>query len=150
MSRVSAFVALPSFVSIVAWFSTAPDPRFLGAAVWVCASAALTNGALHTSCASASNRFKITSWIGATALLAFAGYMTSFVGGVIIRPGRDDGRYAIRHVETKAFRTETGLTLHVPRDGDACWEEPLPCTPYPAPRLGLRIDDDPSSGFELK
>lgn len=150
----TAMLLIPYAVAVLAWFLSAPDPRFLGSSLWVCAAGLLAgNTRPGNSQGHALLARRITSGVSAlcaAGFLVFIGYMGSTVGGAFIRPGPLHGRYPLRSVETKPFRTQSGLMLHVPREGDQCWEAPLPCTPYPAPRLGLRDDHEPFGGFELK
>jgi hypothetical protein len=150
----TASLLTPYAVAVLAWFVTAPDPRFLGSALWICAGALLAaNPAREVLPDRAPRSRRILSGTAAlcgVGFLAFIGYMGSTVGGAFIPPGPLQGRYPLRTVETKPFRTESGLILHVPIKGDQCWEAPLPCTPYPAPRLGLRNEHAPYGGFELR
>ena len=149
-ARSALIAALPAALSIATWFATAPDPRFLGAAVWTCAAAAIAAGVSRIKSDGRRHRFTAAAGVCAIASLAFTVYMGSIVGGLFVKPGRDAGRYPIRPVATTPFTTDSGLVLNVPKVGQQCWDAPLPCTPYPAPRLGLRDPDFPSSGFELK
>ncbi len=149
--RVRPFPVLPLLAPYVlatlVWFATAPDPRFLGATLWVCACALAAGEAKP----GALGRFTAIGRAGcAIGFAAFALYMAHALGGLWIAPGGANGHYPLRAVDTREFRTHSGLLLHVPRKGDQCWEAPLPCTPYPAPRLGLRREGDLWSGFELK
>ncbi len=151
--RFATATLAPYAIAILAWFLSAPDPRFLGGSVWVCAAGLLASNArpqtTHDSRELVRRVFAAASVFCAVGFLAFTTYMGSAVGGAIIAPGPSNGRYPLRKVETQPFRTRSGLVLHVPRKGDQCWEALLPCTPYPAPRLRLRAADDPWGGFEL-
>jgi len=148
------WVSVPYGVAFLAWFVSAPDPRFLGSTLWVCAAVATAlcyggSGAREENQRGGSP-IQLAGFTCAAGFLAFVLYMGSAVGGTFIRPGPMDGRYAVRNVETKAFETQSGLVLQVPRKGDACWEAPLPCTPYPATRLDARSRNGKLAGFQIR
>ena len=47
-------------------------------------------------------------------------------------------------------RTDSGLIVYVPVEGDQCWDAPLPCTPYFNSGLRLRVPGKIASGFTQK
>ncbi|MDP6979349.1 MAG: hypothetical protein QF570_12225 [Myxococcota bacterium] len=134
---------LPFAVAVVAWFISAPDPRFLGAALWVpvgwLASAASEQ-------AKPARLQQAVRWVVAAGFAIYCAAMAASLDAWIIGPSPS---LEVRSATTKAVRTRNGLELNVPVKGDRCWEAPLPCTPYPAPRLGLRNPDEPWSGYIL-
>lgn len=140
--------------SVLCWFVIAPDPRFLGSALWICAATLLASAPRQELAGKEPDAMRRISLAG-TALgilgyLAFVIFMGSKVGGAYIRPGPMDGRYPLQNIQTKKFRTRSGLVLNIPRSGDRCWEAPLPCTPFGVKRLRLRIEDQLAAGFELE
>ncbi|MFT5695121.1 MAG: hypothetical protein ACI9QQ_001096 [Myxococcota bacterium] len=144
-------VALPFALGVIVWFAAAPDPRFLGGALWAL-SASLLSSQFPRDELQAAHRFGqrcILALVGLVVLtyLGFVIYMGGATGGAFIRPGPIQGRYPVKKIATNSFATQHGLTLNVPARGDQCWEAELPCTPYPAPRL-RRQDGD--RGFELQ
>lgn len=147
-------VILPSLTGILFWLVSAPDPRFLGASLWVVAGGLLGAVDLERAPSVARKRLALVSLALAASIglayIGFHGYFMTTMSGVVIEAGPDGGRHPLRQVETKAFTTKSGLVLWVPRKGSQCWDARLPCTPYPAPRLALRRTGDLSSGFELR
>jgi hypothetical protein len=66
---------------------------------------------------------------------------------IIIEPGGDSGFYAAPHVDLDTFVTRSGLIIYVPKEGNQCWDAPLPCARRPIPDLRLREEGDMSRGF---
>ncbi|MBW2389205.1 MAG: hypothetical protein JRG89_12310 [Deltaproteobacteria bacterium] len=156
-STTTATLLVPYAVAVLIWFVSAPDPRFLGSSLWVCAGAMLARATRHEASldrtGSARRIANGASALCAIGFLVFIAYMGSTVAGAkgpFISAGPLHGRYPLRNVEMKSFQTDSGLILQVPLHGDRCWEAALPCTPYPAPRLRLRNEHAPFGGFELK
>lgn len=156
-STTTATLLIPYTVAVLIWFVSAPDPRFLGSSLWVCAGAMLARETRHEASldrtGSARRIVNGASALCAIGCLVFIAYMGSTVAGArgpFISPGPLHGRYPLRSVELKSFQTDSGLILQVPLHGDRCWEAALPCTPYPTPRLRLRSEHAPFGGFGLK
>jgi hypothetical protein len=132
-------LVLPPIASLIYWFFTAPDIRYVGASFWVLGAGLLTLGV------SAYLRRKII-WIGSLSLALLC-------SGIILERThlRDDmffnQIYPLPHVELERFETRSGLTLLVPQEGDQCWNGPLLCTPFPKADLRLRGKADLSKGF---
>ena len=51
---------------------------------------------------------------------------------------------------TENFITDTGLQLFVPKQGNQCWDSPLPCTPDPSSLLKLRTEGKINEGFSME
>jgi len=138
-----SLVLVPYGVAVGAWFASAPDPRFLGAALWVPAAwwAARALSVLATQRTRA-----LASTLFVSGFLFYCTWITHQLDAWWFDAGRPPEP---PRIETRTVTTRTGLALHVPKQGQLCWEAPLPCTPYPAPRLGLRDPDDPWSGYQL-
>lgn len=126
---------LPSFVGDVAWFLSAPDPRYQGSMLWTLGAGifvlAVTGQGLRT-------RLVLT----AHALLVLALFVRPLDA---IRTWKDVG--PARRVLMKSLTTTSGLTVFVPDQGDQPWDSDLPATPYFSPRLRLRVPDDIAQGF---
>ena len=135
---------------IAAWFWLAPDPRFLGASLWICATGLLVVATTARDGGAALTAIRTLAIAIVATFICFSFYMGWKLNGIILQPGPRDGGYPISRIATKTFLTRSKLALQVPVKGDMCWEAPLPCTPYPAPRLMLREPEDLGSGFQLE
>ena len=68
----------------------------------------------------------------------------------------DNAFYDIPEIKMLKFTTNSGLTIFVPEEnsfwgvGNCCWNGPLPCTPYPNPKLKLRVDNNLRYGFKIE
>jgi hypothetical protein len=121
-------------VSLVFWFWNAPDPRFLGASLWLvvlwAAGTTIYLSApekrLHLS------RVILCSfWI--IVVLAFirnGPAVTTFTGGRLAQ--------AIPTASLVPRTTRSGLMVYTPLPGGYCWSGSLPCTPFFRPQLKLR------------
>jgi hypothetical protein len=143
--RRLAPLLLPSVAALAFWFLTAPDCRFVGAAVW------LFGGG---TAAWAMKRYQMSKPSAYVALLLLP--MTIMVVGAdvlrygaVVGPGLEHGFHPIPEVEMYEYVTDSGLALYVPAEGDQCWDAPLPSTPYPRPDLRLRTAGDLGSGFVI-
>jgi hypothetical protein len=137
-------VVLPSLLVLIAWFVTAPDPRFAFAPIWLI-PAALVAWALPAA------RLRIPDTAGALLrVLPHALVVASMLGAIGYVAGEGaflpvvaDGSGPLgTHPEPKAkvtsFRTRSGLKLlRTTRGTDQCWATFL-CTPYPNSALRLR------------
>lgn len=126
---------LPASMGLVAWFFTAPDPRFQGAQLWALANGLLVL-TLPTSC-----RLRVVA-LAAQALLVVALCANPLD---FVRTWKDPG--PARQVPMRACSTLSGLTVYVPVAGDQVWDSELPATPYFSSLLRLRVDGDLSRGF---
>jgi hypothetical protein len=57
--------------------------------------------------------------------------------------------YQFQKVALKLFKTDSGLVLTMPAQGEFCWDAPAFCTPYPDRRLTLRRAGDILGGFKI-
>ncbi|MFC2169616.1 LIC_10190 family membrane protein [Acidobacteriota bacterium] len=154
---------LPAVLSLLYWFFTAPDVRFIGAALWI-----FGIGVFSMAIEGLPNLRKA---FGLFYSLCIIFLLSSFVGGKleflktlireknmpktikelnnpVFKRGQDRfGFHSTTCTDIKTFKTDSGLKLYYPADGDQCWDAPLPCTPYPRPDLRLRRKDDMRSGF---
>jgi hypothetical protein len=140
-----ALLLAPSVAALAFWFLAAPAPRFLGAIVW------LLGGGTVAGAVKRSGMSRHLAYVALLSLLLAVLVVGADVVryGFLVRPGPQHGYYPIPEVQTYDFVTDSGLTLHVPAEGDQCWDAPLPCTPYPKPDLRLRRAGDLGSGFTV-
>ncbi len=133
----------PCWVALAAWFASAPDPRFLGAVLWIPAAWLAARPTPEKAKKTIGRAGRIA---GAACLALYCAHMASTLEAWVIGSDTPRGR---RVAKTKVVHTRHGIALNVPVRGQQCWEAPLPCTPYPAPRLGLRDDSEVWSGYRL-
>jgi len=138
--RYAPFV-VPALGVLLFWFVTAPDPRFAGALFWYMAAGSLSVAGARTC----SSRKALT----VSGLSLMVTILLTLPRSKIIRPGPDGGFYPIPQVQVHTFKTNSGLTLFVPNNGDQCWDAPLPCTPYPNSNLRLRTDGNIAAGVAM-
>jgi hypothetical protein len=133
------FLYTPLISSILFWFFTAPDWRFLGAVPTLVI--ALAGFVIIRCCTPAGSRLSIYK---------FPGFLASSLVGVVILLILESvdfkvltlsGWRAIPIVETAQKRTASGASVLTPRADDQCWDAPLPCTPYLNNRLRMQRED---------
>lgn len=119
------------------WFLLAPDPRFAGALLWGLAGVTVAR-AVHAG-GPPERRTRVTFALAALGLAAsvFPGPVPMWVNHETLVP--------LRESQGEVRRTDSGLEVRVSNSG--CFE--ARCTPYFKPRLRLREEGDPGSGFEL-
>jgi hypothetical protein len=151
--KVAMAGLLPASVATVAWFWSAPDPRFNAGPLWVGAGTAL---ALVAS-TFAPRRKMGGSNIGTAVVLTVAGLLVAH--SVIVlhqlgltRPVAAEGAGVLGTIDAPRahvtiYVTSSGLYVYVPTDGQ-CWSSRLPCAPKPIEQLRLR-GADLASGFTL-
>jgi hypothetical protein len=141
-TRLPLAIFLPGLASLVYCVLLSPMPRYTGATVWLLAS----HGVLLAVGDLAARRASVVRVLLLAATLGGAAWglgrsteplwesLTDFepVGAPTFEP----------------HRLESGLVVNVP-NGDACWDAPLPCTPFPNPALKLRREGDLAAGFML-
>jgi hypothetical protein len=135
----------PPFISVIAWFFSAPDPRFSGACFWIFGAGfvalALDKIGLKSSIT--------TRTLECLLCLSFFVYLFPSYGPLFILPNQKDGPFY--HFSTPEYVTVSvnNLTrLNLPTKSDQCWDIPIPCTPYFRQTLHLR-KDNLDSGFIL-
>ena len=127
-------VAAASGASLVFWFASAPDARFLGAAGFLLSLASLEICFVNWNARPAQ-------WASAILLAALGRLLMAVGRGT--RPGwitAPAGHLAqpIPVAKMIVRQTDSGLRVWVPEQGDLSWDAPLPCTPYFHPELQLR------------
>lgn len=96
------------------------------------------------------SRAAMPTLVGATVLIMLFANQLSEV--MFLKWADGNGWQPDKPIAFQEFRTDSGLTLHVPPAGsDQCWNTPPPCTPYPQPGLKAITPQHPvgfvTSGF---
>lgn len=133
---------IPLTVAVVAWFLSAPNPRFAVSVLY-----GMAIGALLLALSSYS-RSQISLLVALLIALLLIWKVADHASLYIVKAGPNRGFHPVSSVEIETFETDFGLTIYRPATGDRCFDTPLPCTPYPNPNLRLR-GDSVRSGFEL-
>jgi hypothetical protein len=141
--ELSAVAAVPS-VALGAWFVTAPEPRFAGAAAWLLAACFVV--VVGERWAIWSRRAFVAALILAPLALGVVPHLQEEWR---IRPGPEEGFHSLALASLVEVKLQSGLTTLKPANGDQCWEAPLLCTPYPQDELRLRIAGERSWGFTV-
>jgi len=130
-SLVRLFVMiLPVAVSLVMWFFTAPDPRYLGTITWLLPLAVPLS--LISQFSLLSSAVIGLSLCVNYAALANLRYNTEWAWK------RHAPRFPeIRKVETNLEKNPSGIRLHLPAKGDQPFDAPLPSTREMRPYLKL-------------
>jgi hypothetical protein len=136
---------LPLVVGLAFWFWSAPNPRFGQFLLWI-AAATVVGETFRRSAEQLPRAHLVTGATGAIALVVIALAMSR--GSLLIRPGPDVWFHPMMADTTATYQTTSGLLLHYPVSHNRCWDAPLPCTPYPAPNLRLRVPNDLAKGFQ--
>lgn len=145
--RLDGSFLLPAAGGLIFWFTTAPNPRFAGAVFVVLAAGALAlfvDAALQVLPSSSRRPFQAT-------VLGLAIWITvDRVENQPLWPPPAERLQALPRPELRIVRTNSGLELYVPAEGDQAWDAPLPSTPYPNARLRLRSSGNLAGGFVLE
>jgi len=129
---------LPAAGGIVFWFFTAPAQRFGMFLFWILAAGLV---AIFFACfAAGASRRRLT--VVLVICLVFS--------ACHIKKGFHARFAPLPQVPLEIYRTESGLKLYVPAEGDQCWDAPLPCTPHPQKNLRLRRPGRLESGFVIE
>lgn len=145
---------LPLVASVLFWFVTAPDWRFLG---FIPGLLAIVSGWLVIRRLQEIGLGCLPSRLGLGKLLQ--GKLAISIVLVVLELARLkgvslSGWQEIPSTLTQVKITDSGLYVHVPVTGDQCWNASLPCTPYFSAMLRGRWDNsgrpDLSSGFVFK
>lgn len=144
-----AGVVFPAaLVSLLGWFLTAPDPRFVGASLWV-----LVLGTLILAMARAINRLGLEPVTLVPSTFVLLGLLYLSAPSTLVRlPWRlDDKRKAIPTAQTQLATLSNGVAVHVPLKGDSMqlWDAELPNTPGVHPALEARQPGNLGAGFRI-
>ena len=161
--RASLTILLPVMGATVAWFFTAPAPRYAMYLFWTTAALfsivylaplLVQRPAWQRACAALCIIFAISPAVVFPVLEAFRAGSNPLVNIVRLnfnRPPAAGLLPEIKQVDFSVFTTTSGLTLRVPLPGTGgrCWNTPVPCTPNPASNLRLRRPPDIRYGFRV-
>ncbi len=132
---------LPLVGSVVFWFLTAPDLRFLGAVLPLFLATGLWLAIRQIQLTQFGQKLdSYTLPKGAEVAIACSLLVlsTKLMG---IRAISLEGWQPIPQVNAELRRTDSGFYIFVPGDGGFCWDHPLPCAPIFHPNL--RFKDAP-------
>ncbi|MEO0562107.1 MAG: hypothetical protein AAF125_08335, partial [Chloroflexota bacterium] len=118
------WAAAPHIATLIFWFFSAPDPRFLGATPW--SLAILT---IMAASEPLRARSLLALRMGAVVFVVMFSY--NFRDELeIVLPWPEGGLYPTPAIAVDAFTVGEGVTIYVPAEGgELCWDGPLPCTP---------------------
>lgn len=140
---------LPALASLVFWFVSAPEYRFVGAVFWIIGlgltllvveglALRLGGGPPHVVVQLAVVALVLLFAAPVRPPLLLVGFSRS-----------PDGLPPLPTPPYTSVTTTSGLSLHVPVGTNQCWALPLPCTPYVRPELRLREPGNLAGGFIL-
>ena len=139
----------PAIISLVLWFYVAPNPKFSGASFWYLGAGALAVAYQRFSFSYFKKLSLLNLLLSVTVALLlvtlYRGKLQNQIHGIISQ----QGFYMIPSVELKTLITKSGLLVYTPKEGDQCWDAPLPCTPCFNATLRLRIPGKLASGFTV-
>lgn len=137
---------LPPAAALVFWFFAAPAPRLGGAAFWYL-------GAGAGSIAFAGTKRPLSKHSRAIRAIVLFPFLLAMLVVLLkigfVETGPQNGFHPVPSAKVHTFVTKYGLTVYVPDEGDQCWDAPLPCSPYPNPKLRLRHSGEMNSGFTV-
>jgi hypothetical protein len=130
--------------SLIFWFFSAPDPRFLGAVLWIVLLGVV--GFVFYA-VSLPQQIKLSQIL---LLLSWIAVVLCFGRNGLALTSSTSGELAQSMTKPDLLKciTGSGLTIYTPAQGDECWDAPLPCTPDFRPQLRLR-GKSLSEGFYL-
>ena len=130
----------PPACCLLAWFISAPEPRFAGASFLI-----LGIGMISMLISLAPIWWQRRYIIGV--------FCCSFIlclGLFLINKRRAGGQYSIPTVQVEKRITNSGLLVYVPLNSDQCWDASLPCSPVFNANLTLRHRQDIQKGFKIQ
>jgi hypothetical protein len=121
-------------ISFAFWFWNAPDPRFLGASLWIIVLWAVGSTINRSSPEKRPNILRTIIFLfWASVILTFVRNglaLTTFTGGKLAQ--------SMPTPALVARTTRSGLVVYTPLPGGYCWDGKLPCTPFFRLQLKLR------------
>jgi hypothetical protein len=133
-SPVGSSLFVVGLTSLAYWFWNAPDPRFLGASLWVIVLWAVGKTVYLSP---PENLPRISRII---VFLFWASVVACFVRNGLALTISTGDKFA-QPIPTPALTrrtTRSGLVVYTPLPGSYCWDWKLPCTPFFRPQLRLR------------
>ncbi len=143
LSRRRILFLLPPVAALTMWFLAAPEPRFAGAAFWCFGAGGVV------LCLTQKGRSVNAVVARLVVLLVAAGLLILYRNdNKFLEPGIQQGYHPPPPTPVMVERTtRSGLTVYVPKQGNQCWDAPLPCVRVFRPGLRLRNPDDIRKGF---
>ncbi len=148
-------ICIPPTLSLILWFFTAPDPRFLDAVSYIF----LAIGFLVLSILSKKHQnqgfnqpIKKDIYILVFILLTGSYYQFTKISSKSLDKILSNGFQPIETIQILERSTKSGLKIYLPQNGDQCYDSPLPCAPYFNESLKLVIERDsyPLKYFSVK
>ena len=129
--------AILSAASILYWFFSAPDLRFLGVVHLLFLITALWY--LVSSIDFEDRRF--CSWFAKVPYLAIGLLLSAIYMGLIFsnKANVQYGWHKLPNIPTVQKTSENGIIQNIPFSGESCWDSQLPCTPYFEKNLNMKI-----------
>jgi hypothetical protein len=139
-------ILYPLLLSLLYWFFTAPNIRFVNALFYLLLMSLIILFLLSIKTIVNKKGFIILLCI--TFILGNYNYERyAFYNLDSLKHISRSGFQAVLKAPLYTYQTSSGLTVYVPVYSDQCWDSPLPCTPYFDPALKLRDPDNIKSGF---
>jgi len=123
-------IVLPVAVSLVMWFFTAPDPRYLGTITWLLPIAV-------PLCLISETSLLSSAVIGLSLCVNYAALGNLRYNTEWAWQRRAPGFPEIRKVDTNEGKNPFGIHLYYPKKGDQPFDTPLPSTREMHPSLKL-------------
>ncbi len=139
---------LPPSVSVVVWFVTAPNPRFIQGSLWALAAVGVALAVVRVQPEAGGEAAGSRLAVAALWMALFL-FVSPLRQPILVPPAATGGLHSLPQASVAVRTTSTGLQVNVPVGGDQCWNAPLPCTPYFHPELRLLEDGDLGKGFAL-
>jgi hypothetical protein len=137
-------------VALIAWFISAPDVRFAGAAFWVLGYGA---AAIMLSERAINNPNTVRVLVIAGAILLAYDQRDTFL---TYPPALETGFHRVPSADVTPITLSSGLTINIPKEraetgrGDErCYAADLPCAPTPPDNLQLREPGNLRAGFRV-
>ena len=142
-------ILLPSIISLIYWFFTAPDQRFAHAIFFLALICSMLLFLL-----SIKDMVRSRTFAAMLCLVFLTGYgdIFSYIFRHLgdMKSGSTCGWHGVKEVTLNIKITSSGLIVFTPRTGDQSWDSPLPSTPRFDDRLRLRNPASMSAGFTVK
>lgn len=137
--RASMFL-LPSALYVIVWFVTAPAIRFAIGPLWVIGVGTLALSAARSAHLPLDER-RVRIAVHAVLI---------FLLGTACTVGLNESVSVPSLYPVKRITTQSGLSVHLPVEGDQCGDAPLPCASVPPhQRLELRHPGTLANGFRI-
>lgn len=132
---------LPIVGSVIFWFLTAPDLRFLGAVLPLFLATGLWLAIRQIQLTQFGQKLESYTLPKGSEVAFACGLLVLSTKLMGIRAISLEGWQPIPQVNAELRRTDSGFYIFVPGGGGFCWDHPLPCAPIFHPNL--RFKDAP-------